>query len=118
MATPGRLSWSKRKEAKRREEAAAIVITDSEEDKENAELEDTFGGAAPSFRNHTRSRRRESTILAGNMSYQVSGCLCTFRPGNLLFRPSPSPGQSGQLHLLGPDLLHPQPPLLQVQAGG
>ena len=71
MATPGRLSWSKRKEAKRREEAAAIVITDSEEEKENAELEDTFGGAAPSFRNHTRSRRRESTILAGNISYQV-----------------------------------------------
>jgi hypothetical protein len=57
--TPGRLSWSRRKEQKKG--SAVFAESDSEGEKENA----------PGVGKRRPSRRRESTILAGNLSYQA-----------------------------------------------
>ena len=70
MATPSKLSWSRRKEAK----VKASLVSDEDDEKENSgALDSTVDNKSLHGRSRvTKGRRRESTILAGNLSYQVA----------------------------------------------
>ena len=73
MATPSKLSWSRRKEARVRRQPASAVSMDSDDDeKENSkELDSSVAQSLQGRSRVAKGRRRESTILAGNLSYQV-----------------------------------------------
>ena len=74
MATPSKLSWSRRKEARVRRQPASAVSLDSDDDDEKENSKELDSSVAQSLQGRSRvvkGRRRESTILAGNLSYQV-----------------------------------------------
>ena len=64
MTTPNKLSLKKKKKPGVSLVSDCIVITDSDEEKENNDKVGTAG----SFRTKYRTPRRESTILAGNLT--------------------------------------------------
>ena len=67
MATPSKLSRSKRKERRNLQRSIISLISDEDDEKENSVDKSKQGRS----RVVNRGRRRESTILAGNLSYQV-----------------------------------------------
>ena len=71
MATPSKLSRSKRKERRNLQRSIISLISDEDDEKENSldSLVDKSNQGRSRVVN--RGRRRESTILAGNLSYQV-----------------------------------------------
>ena len=78
MATPSKLSWSRRKEARVKASAVSLV-SDKDDEKENSSaLDSTVDNKSLQGRSRVaKGRRRESTILAGNLSYQVASAQLT-----------------------------------------
>ena len=73
MATPSKLSWSRRKEARVKGSAVTSLVSDEDDEKENSgALDSSLDNKSLQGRSRlVKGRRRESTILAGNLSYQV-----------------------------------------------
>ena len=71
MATPSKLSRSKRKGTKKPQRSIISLISDEDDEKENSLDSSVDKSNQGRSRLVNRGRRRESTILAGNLSYQV-----------------------------------------------
>ena len=71
MATPSKLSRSKRKGTKKPQRSIISLISDEDDEKENSLDSSVDKSNQGRSRAVNRGRRRESTILAGNLSYQV-----------------------------------------------
>ena len=74
MASPSKLSWSRRKEARAKATIVSLVSDDDDEKENSAALDKSLDNKSfqqGRSRGVRKGRRRESTILAGNLSYQV-----------------------------------------------
>ena len=71
MATPSKLSRSRRKERRIPQRSIISLISDEDDEKENSLDSSVDKSKQGRSRVVNRGRRRESTILAGNLSYQV-----------------------------------------------
>ena len=72
MATPSKLSWSRRKEARAKASAVSLVSDEDDEKENSGALDSSVDNKSLQGRSRVvKGRRRESTILAGNLSYQV-----------------------------------------------
>ena len=73
MATPSKLSWSRRKEARVKASTASLVSDEDDEKENSGALDSSVDNKSIQGRLRVvnKGRRRESTILAGNLSYQV-----------------------------------------------
>ena len=81
MATPSKLSWSRRKEARAKASTVPLVSDEDDEKENSGALDSSMDNKSLERRSRVvKGRRRESTILAGNLSYQVAsaGHLITF----------------------------------------
>ena len=72
MATPSKLSWSRRKEARVKASTVSLVSDEDCEKENSGALDRSVDNKSLQGRSRVgKGRRRESTILAGNLSYQV-----------------------------------------------